>query len=108
MKQRLVLMLMLSALVLAVAPLAMADHCTTCRFGNCVPATLPAYYFCEDLGSTCSLSVACSGPHPFVEEPFGAEFTVASVERLDDQQPQPARSEQTRVASLETRAPSHR
>jgi hypothetical protein len=106
MKQRLVLMLMVFALVLAVAPLAMADHCRTCRFGNCVVATLPAYYFCEDLGSTCSLTVACSGPHPFTEETFAAEFTVASVERLDDQQ-QPSPSEQTRVASLETPTPAH-
>lgn len=107
MKQRLVLMLMVFAIVLTVAPLAMADHCTTCRFGNCWPATVPAYYFCEDLGATCNLTVACSGPHPFTDaEPFAAEFVVASVERLDD--PQPAPAEQTRVASLETPATSQR
>jgi hypothetical protein len=108
MKKRLVLMLMVFAIFLTVAPLAMADHCTTCRFGNCRPATVPAYYFCEDLGDTCNLTGwGCSGPHPFTpEEPFAAEFIVASVERLDERQPAPA--EQTRVASLETPAPTQR
>jgi len=108
MKKRLVLMLMVFALVLMVAPLAMADHCTTCRNGNCRPATIPAYYFCEDLGATCSLTGwGCGGPHPFTEEePFAAEFLVAAVERLDERQP--ASAEQTRVASLETPAPDQR
>ena len=106
MKRRLVLMFVVFALVLTFAPLAMADHCSTCRFGNCRPATVPAYYFCEDLGATCSLTGSgCGGPHPFApEEPFGAEFTVASVERLDDRESAPAG--ETRVASLETPAPS--
>ena len=107
MKKRLVLMFMVFAIVLTVAPVAMADHCVRCRFGDCFPATQPAYRFCEDLGSTCSLTVACGGPHPFTEEePFAAEFIVASVERLDERQPAPA--EQTRLASLETPAPSQR
>lgn len=108
MKKRLVLMFMVFAIVLTVAPFAMADHCSTCRFGNCRPATVPAYYFCEDLGATCNLTGwGCGGPHPFIEEePFAAEFIVASVERLDERQPAPA--EQTRLASLETPAPSQR
>jgi hypothetical protein len=98
---------MVFAIVLTLAPAAMADHCVTCRFGNCRPATTPAYRFCEDLGSTCSLTVACGGPHPFTEEePFAADFVVASVERLDERQPAPAN--ETRVASLETPAPSQR
>ncbi len=107
MKQRLVVMLMVFAVVLTVAPLAMADHCTTCKNGNCRPATVPAFYFCEDLGSTCNLTVPCGGPHPFTEETFAAEFTVASVERLDGH-PTPASAEQTRIASVETPAPSQR
>ena len=108
MKQRLVLLLMVSAIVLMVAPLAMADHCSTCRFGNCRPATVPAYYFCEDLGATCSLTGwGCGGPHPFTDEqPFDTEFIVASVERLDERQPAPA--DETRIASLETPTPSQR
>jgi len=110
MKKRLVLLLMVFAMVLMVAPMAMADHCSTCRFGNCRPATVPAYYFCEDLGETCSLTGwGCGGPHPFIEteEPFAADFLVASVERLDDRQ-QTAPAGETRVASLETPAPAQR
>lgn len=108
MKKRLLLMFMVFAMVLTVAPLAMADHCTTCRYGNCRPATVPAYYFCEDLGATCRMTGwGCGGPHPFTEEePFAAEFIVASVERLDERQP--AAADETRVASLETPAPSQR
>jgi hypothetical protein len=107
MKRRLVLLLMVFAMIVTAAPLAMADHCTTCRFGNCAPATLPAYRDCVDLGSSCSLTIACGGPHPFIEEePLATEFVVASVERVDKRQPVPA--EQTRVASLETPAPSQR
>jgi hypothetical protein len=111
MKKRLVLLFMVFAVAATLAPLAMADHCTTCRFGNCRPATVPAYYFCEDLGSTCRLTAPCGGPHPFTEEPFAAEFTVVSVERLDDGQPAEqirVASLETQVASLDTPAPSHR
>jgi hypothetical protein len=113
MKKRLLLLLMVFAILLTMAPLAMADHCRTCRFNQCWPATVPAYYFCDDTSGTCTLSGwGCSGPHPFTgeepftqEEPLAAEFIVASVERLDERQPAPA--EQPRVASLETaRAPA--
>lgn len=109
MKKRLLLMFMVLAMVLTVAPLAMADHCDTCnRSGTlCRPATVPAYYFCDDTSGACVLSGwGCGGPHPFIEEeePFAAEFVVASVERLDERQPAPA--DETRVASLETPAPS--
>jgi len=107
MKKRLVLLFMVFALVLTVAPLAMADHCRTCKFNTCRPATVPAYYFCDDSSGTCVLTGwGCGGPHPVApEEPFDAEFVVASVERLDEQQ-QPAPADETRVASLETPAPS--
>lgn len=107
MMKRLVLMLMVCAVVLSVAPLAMADHCKTCKNFNCRPATVPAYYFCESDGVTCTLTgPGCGGPHPFTEEMFAAEFTVASVERLDGH---PAPADQTRTASLdETPAPSQR
>ena len=109
MKKRLVLMLMVFAILLAMAPLAMADHCKTCKFNTCRPATVPAYYFCDASSGTCTLTgPGCGGPHPFTEEePLAAEFSVASVERLDEQQ-QPSPAEQTRVASLETPAPSQR
>ena len=100
MKTRFVLLLVVVAL--AAAPVALADHCITCKFGNCRPATTGGYSSCPDLGSTCSLSGTCGGPHPFIEieEPLAAEFEVASVERLDGPQ-QPAAESETRVASLE-------
>ena len=106
MRKRLVLLFVIFAMVLTVVPAAMADHCSTCKFGTCRPATVPAYYFCDDSGGTCNLSGwGCGGPHPFTdEEPFAAEFVVASVERLDERQPAPAA--ETRVASLQTPAPS--
>ena len=102
MKKRVILTLMVFALVLASAPVAMADHCSTCRFGNCRPATVPAFYFCTSDGVTCTATGwGCGGPHPFIEEePLAAEFLVASVERLDETEP--VRTEETRVASLET------
>lgn len=99
MKTRFVLLLVVVAL--AAAPVALADHCRTCKFGNCRPATTGGYLTCTDLGSTCSLSGTCGGPHPFTqEEPLAAEFEVASVERLDGPQ-QPAVESETRVASLD-------
>ena len=98
MKTRFVLLLVVVAL--AAAPAALADHCVTCRNAKCSIAFTGGYQSCTQLANGCSLSGSCGGPHPFVEEePFGAEFEVASVERLDEPQ-QPAASE-TRVASLE-------
>ncbi len=96
------LVLLIVALALAAAPVALADHCVTCRFGNCGFATTGGYQSCTDLGSTCSLSGSCGGPHPFTEteEPLAIDFVVASVERLDEPQ-QPVTAE-TRVASAET------
>lgn len=100
MKNRL-LMLLVLAMIVAAAPMAMADHCVTCRNGKCAIAFTSGYWSCTQLANGCSLSGSCGGPHPFVEEQdyFSAEFTVASVERLDEPQ-QPAASE-TLVASLE-------
>lgn len=108
MKKRLVLLLMVFAILLTMAPVAMADHCKTCKFGRCWPATVPAYYFCDDSSGACILSGwGCGGPHPYTEEaPLAAEFVVASVERIDERQPAPAG--ETRVASLETPAPAQR
>lgn len=98
MKTRIVLLLVVVAL--AAAPVALADHCKTCRNGKCWFAVTGGYQNCTQLTNGCSLSGTCGGPHPFIEvEPLGAEFEVVSVERLDDG-PQPGAAE-TRVASLE-------
>lgn len=102
MKTRLLPLLILALVVLSVAPIALADHCTTCKFGQCRPATTGGYWNCTSNGTTCTLSGACGGPHPVIEEPLAADFVVVSVERLDE--PQNPTPSETRVASLETEA----
>lgn len=97
--------LVILATILAAAPDAAADHCWKCsNYTNCVPSTGYGRDYCHSDPSGCVFyGYACGGPHPFVEtaEPFAAEFTVASVERLDEPR-QPAAGE-VRVASLETK-----
>ena len=103
MKKRLILLLTLAVVVvLATAPVAMADHCRKCEFNRCAIALTGGKPVCNDSGGVCVLQgQVCTGPHPFApEEPFEADFVVASVERLDEP-PQPAPSE-PQVASLET------
>lgn len=114
MKKRLVsLSLLAVVVVLSVAPVAMADHCKICRLradGNysCWFATTGGKLNCDDFTTpgTCVLSGTCGGPHPLIEEPLAADFTVASVERLDEPQTVPA--SETRVASLETAPAANR
>jgi hypothetical protein len=103
MKKRLVSLLVLSVVLTAFAPLALADHCSICNASGtlCRPAGSGGKPTCVVIGGVCMLSGStCTGPHPLIEtEPLAAEFTVISVERLDE--PQSPASE-TRVASLET------
>src|ERR1700754_3322932 len=110
MKKRLLSFLAL-ALVLAVvtAPAAMADHCSRCNAGltQCRPAPGNGAASCVVVGGVCTLSGTCSGPHPLAdteEDPFGVDFVVASVERIDDAA-QPSVPTEPRVASLETSQP---
>lgn len=106
MKKRLILLMVL-ALVVVVAPAALADHCVRCFNNQCAIAFTGGGLSCTITSTgACKVSGTCSGPHPFIdEEPFAAEFTVALVERLDE--PQTAAPE-TAVASLETTRPAHR
>jgi hypothetical protein len=104
MKKRLLPLLVL-AFVLVTAPAAMADHCRKCKTTQaglqvCWIAVSGGYPFCDASSGSCVFQGEwCTGPHPFTEEPLAADFTVASVERLDEAQPAKA---ETRVASLET------
>ena len=95
------MLLLVVAIVLATAPVALADHCVRCSSGRCAIAFTGGYFSCDDSGGTCKLSGSCGGPHPLIEEDWlVSEFTVVSVERLDEpQQPSPS---EPRVASLET------
>src|SRR5687767_7215059 len=89
--------LLILAIVFTIAPSAMANHCFKCRAitQTCVHLTGAGWLLCEGDGETCSQSVFC-GTHSAPVEPLATEFTVASVERLDE--PQTAASE-TAVAS---------
>lgn len=104
MKNRLIPLLVFALIVVfATAPAAMASHCFKCVDNECRFATTGGKPTCDDTSGTCVLQgPLCTGPHPFIEteEPFAAEFIVASVERLDE--PQPVAAPATHVASLET------
>jgi hypothetical protein len=108
MKKRLLsLMVLTVVLMLAIAPVAMADHCRRCVGSipdqRCAIAVTGGKPICSISanGACVFQGQTCTGPHPFVdiEEPLAADFFVASVERLDE--PQPAASE-TRIASVAT------
>lgn len=103
MKTRVSLLLVL-AIVLATAPVAMANHCKVCRplHEACSTSSNYGWLNCtwnEETG-TCSTSSAC-GNHSaaLALEPLAADYAVASVERLDVPQ---TNMDETRVASLET------
>lgn len=85
MKKRLIPLLVLMVLIVtATAPSAMA--CQRCQ-GGCVLGS-GGWQFCEWDGEECIVAFHCLYMPP--EEPLAADFTVASVERLDIQTPQPA------------------
>ena len=104
MKKQWILLLVL-AVALTSAPAAMAGHCERCRpvAQTCGVAINYGYVICDwdVVENYCYVESPC-GSHPTSAptEPLANEFTVASVERLDE--PQAA---ETRVASLETPAP---
>ena len=98
--------LLVLAILLASAPAAMAHHCYRCRLfdQSCPQNANFGYEWCEWEEGVCITGAACGDhvPGPPSMAPFAADFTVASVERLDEAKPAPS---ETRVASLET-APS--
>ena len=114
MKKRLLpLFVLVVAFVLVTAPAAMADHCTRCKTTQtgqqiCWFAVTGGYPFCDDTSGSCVFTGQwCTGPHPFApedSEPFATDFTVASVERLDEAQPAKA---DAHVASLEKTSAVH-
>ena len=104
MKTRVTLLLVLT-IVLATAPAAMANHCKVCRplHESCSTSLNYGFANCawnEDTG-TCVTSNYCGNHVAAATEidAFASEFAVASVERLDEPQPQ---TNEPRVASLET------
>jgi hypothetical protein len=80
--KKLTLLLVITLLALSAAPSAMA--CWRCKpfhgFSCTVYAT--GYQLCEESIDGCSFSGACPGAVA-AETPLATDFTVASVERLD-------------------------
>ena len=104
MKKRMTLLLVL-AIALATAPAAMANHCKRCRplWEACALNTTSGWVNCvwDESINNCVTSVSCSHLSAAVIEPLASEYAVASVERVDEAQPQ-TNADETRVASLET------
>jgi hypothetical protein len=76
--------------VLSAAPDAMASHCFRCKLAqqsfSCVPvfgSTL-GRPICETDGITCQTSGTQCTLHTASVAPLASEYTVASVQRLDD------------------------
>jgi len=109
MKIRLIPLLVLTV-VLFTAPAAFATHCVRCSFAqpsHCIVSiNLAGFEFCWEDEEGCHVETACS-PHGggLAPEPLAAEFSVASVERLDEPE---AKTADTLVASLETQERTER
>lgn len=98
--------LLVLAVVLAVAPAAMAE-CLRCRPIQhlCEPTTVGGFEYCVWGTITCSVDWYCYDQAPPTVAPLASEFVVASVERLDE--PHTVAPE-TLVASTATLAPKTR
>ncbi|HEX6086261.1 MAG TPA: hypothetical protein VF266_17150 [Thermoanaerobaculia bacterium] len=101
MKKRVVLLLVV-ALTLTLAPAAMANHCKVCRplWEACGQSASSGWNNCtwDESTNKCITSSSCSHSVAALT-PLASEFQVASVENLDEPQ---AGANETRVASLET------
>ena len=105
MKTRIASLLLIVVVALSMAPAAMAQ-CRRCSLAwqDCIPVSSFGYEICVFEGDGCYLENRCPA-YAETSEPLAAEFTVASVERLDE--PQTA-APQTLVAVAATPAPATR
>lgn len=102
--KRMIPLLFALSIVFIIVPDAEASHCLRCRFAQpsteCVVAVFGGWTdcfinqegLCENGGTLCT--------HGFAETPLAAQFTVASVERLDAVAAD-AKAEVTRLASAD-------
>ena len=103
MKKRLIPLLMVVALAMSIAPSAMASHCERCGTSGPDPACktavlIPGWATCVVDASGCWVAEPCE-PHGAALNALASEFTVASVERLDEPNANPS---ETLVASLKS------
>jgi hypothetical protein len=100
--------------VLSAAPDAMANHCFRCRFyftegeWDCFPLPGPVLGgkpFCAEGGTWCETWGDPCQPHTASVAPLASEYTVASVERLDEpgSGPNETRIAQAQVSQSMTR-----
>lgn len=96
--------------MLSAAPDAMATHCFRCRWFfyeqtyDCYPLPGPVLGgrpFCETDGISCQTWGDQCAPHTASAAPLASEYTVASVERLDESS---GAATETRVAESSTAA----
>ena len=103
MTKRLVLLAGVVLIALSAAPDAMATHCERCRFypiegeWACItpPPLLGGHEFCAEGGTWCEEWGTYCPPHS--KPPLASEYTVESVERLDEP------VEQTEIAQVSER-----
>ncbi|MCU1246670.1 MAG: hypothetical protein JWN02_2580 [Acidobacteria bacterium] len=79
--KKLTLLLVITLLALSAAPSAMACQRCKPRGWSCIPSTT-GYQVCEEVIDGCNFSGACTGAVA-AETPLATDFTIASVERLD-------------------------
>jgi len=95
--KRLIPLIAIMLLVITVAPAAMADHCVRCKISmefECLWGSNFGRTDCFSDGFSCTLSgPACN--HQLAAVPLAADFTVASVERLDNRTDQPTAEPKT-------------
>ena len=105
MKKRLLSLLVL-AIALTVTPAAMADHCEGCRplTQTCGPRLNFGWEICYWDVEGCHLELPCGDHTPSFTGALASEFTVASVERLDE--PATAQTTETLVASAAAATPA--
>ena len=101
-----------AAVLLTLAPAALANHCYNCKFypepttepPQCIRYYNYAFMYCEENYDTgeCDVEFAC-GNHTLA--PLASDFAVASVERLDE--PRTSASD-TLMAAARPAAPATR
>ena len=105
MMKRTIPLVLAVAVLFSFAPAALADHCLRCKISmsyECITALTGGRPICISDGFSCTLQgELCT--HPPSAASLAEEYTVASVERLDE----PAtKADDKLVAALETRQPA--
>jgi hypothetical protein len=106
MMKRTIPLVLAAVMLFSVAPAALADHCEKCKISmtfECITAITGGRPICISDGFSCTTSGALCTHNPSAATSLAAEYTVASVERLDE----PAtKADDKLVAALEAPQPT--